>query len=180
MSTSPAASEGYSALAKIFHWAIAVAVIVMIPAGVIMMRIGPGEAQNMLYNLHRSLGAAVLLLMALRLAWRLVHGAPAPLPTLNAFERAASAVVHRLLYALLLVQPVIGWAATSAFGAPIVVFGLFRLPDFVAKNEALSKQLFALHNVIGLTLAALIALHVAAALYHHFIRRDGVLRRMLP
>ena len=180
MNTSHAASEGYSVLAKVFHWAIAAAVLVMIPAGVIMMRIGPGETQNMLYDLHRSLGALVLALMLLRLAWRLVHGAPAPLPTLNAFERAASAIVHRLLYALLLVQPVIGWAATSAFGAPIMVFGLFPLPDFVARNEALSKQLFLLHNVIGLTLAALIALHVAAALFHYFIRRDGVLQRMLP
>ena len=180
MSTANAAREGYSATAKLLHWIIAAAVLVMIPVGLIMSRIGPGDLQNMLYNLHRSTGATVLLLMVLRLAYRLAHGAPAPEPSLNAFQRIASVTVHRFLYLLLLVQPLVGWAATSAYGAPIVVFGAFRLPDFVAKNAALSKQLFAVHQAAGLTIAALVAVHIGAAFYHYLIRRDGVMRRMLP
>jgi len=178
MSTDYAVREGYSALAKLLHWTASV--LFMIPAGVIMKRIGPSDLQNTLYNLHRSFGALVLVLMVLRLAYRLAHGAPAPEPTLNAFQRIVAAAVHHLLYVLLLVQPVMGWAATSAYGAPIIIFGAFRLPDFLAKDAALSKQLFAAHDLIGYALAALIAVHIGAALYHYVIRRDGVLQRMLP
>lgn len=179
MSTTGTAQTRYSATARLLHWLIAAVVLFIIPAGVVMKNLGPGDLQNTLYNLHRSFGAAVLVLMVLRLAYRLAHGAPPPEPTLNAFQRVVSAIVHRLLYALLLVQPVIGWAATSAFGAPIIIFGAFRLPDFVAKDAALSKQLFLVHDAIGMALAALIALHIAAALYHYLIRRDGVMQRML-
>jgi cytochrome b561 len=122
----------------------------------------------------------VPVLMLVRLIYRMTQGAPPPEPTLNGFQRVTSKAVHHTLYLLLLVQPVVGWVATSAYGAPIHIFGLFRLPDMVAKDEALSKPLFLAHDVIGFTIAALLVLHIGAALYHYFIRRDGVLQRMLP
>jgi cytochrome b561 len=87
--------------------------------------------------------------------------------------------VHRLLYAILLIQPIIGWWGTSAFGAPINVFWLFELPPLVSKDELAAKQILAWHGIVGITLSAIVAIHISAALFHHFVRRDEVLRRML-
>ena len=81
--------------------------------------------------------------------------------------------VHTLLYALLLAMPIVGYTATSAFGAPTPFFGLFDLPPIVGKNEALSKQLFMLHRWTGYAVAALALLHIGAALQHYFIRTDA-------
>lgn len=177
---STSVTEQYSGLAKLLHWLVAVCVIVMIPIGLTMNYVGPGTLQNVFYTVHRSLGVLVLGLMIIRLLNRLIAGAPPPEPTLTAMQRAVSHVVHMALYALLIAQALIGWVGTSAFGATISFFGLFNVPDLVSKDQALSEPLFAAHFWIGLTIAALVLLHIAAALYHGFIRRDGVLQRMLP
>jgi cytochrome b561 len=173
-------TEQYSGFAKLLHWLVAVCVIIMIPAGLVMANIGPGDLQNVLYTVHRSLGVLVLGLMIIRLLNRLIAGAPPPEPTLTPMQRAVSHVVHMALYALLIAQALIGWVATSAFGATISFFGLFAVPDLVSKDQALSEPLFAAHLWIGLLIAALVLMHIAAALYHGLIRRDGVLQRMLP
>lgn len=174
------ASASYSGFAMLLHWLVAACVLFIIPAGIVMVNLGPGDLQNNLYNLHRSFGALVLALMAIRTGYRLLHGAPASEPTITAFHRNVSWTVHMAFYVLLLAQPLIGWAGTSAFGATISVFGLFDLPHLLAKDEALSKQLLYIHKVLGFTIAALVALHIGAAFYHYLIRRDGVLARMLP
>jgi cytochrome b561 len=179
MSERYAEAEEYSGFAKLAHWLVAACVLAMIPVGFVMIRIAPGDLQNALFDMHRSLGFVVLMLMVVRYTYRLTAGAPEPEPSLGAFQRGVSAMVHHMLYLLLLVQPLVGWAATSAFGAPSTVFRLIRMPDFVDKNEALSKTLFQIHNLLGFVIAGLLVLHISAALYHHFIRRDGVLRRML-
>jgi cytochrome b561 len=173
-------SASYSGRQKIFHWTIAIAVLAIIPAGLIMNRIGEGPAQNQLYDLHRSFGFIVLLLAALRLRIRMSDGAPEPAADLTAFERVASVTVHRLLYALLLLMPIVGWAAMSAYGGEWSVFHLFMPPPLVPKNEQLSDALFRLHEFGGFIMAALVSVHIAAAIFHGFIRRDGVLARMLP
>jgi len=117
-------------------------------------------------------------LVVIRLAWRLTHPPPL-LDDLPAWQRIASGTVHRLLYAILLIQPIIGWWGTSAFGAPINVFWLFELPPLVSKDELAAKQILAWHGIVGITLSAIVAIHISAALFHHFVRRDEVLRRML-
>ena len=175
-----AVREEYGGAAKFFHWTIAVAVLTMIPVGIAMIRIEPGTTQNVLFTVHRSLGILVLALMILRLGNRLIVGWPAPEPTITPFQRIASHAVHNLLYLLLFVQPLLGWYATSAFPATISFFGLFDVPSIASPNEALAKQLFVVHMGLGLVITALLALHIGAALYHHFVRRDGVLQRMLP
>lgn len=172
--------EEYSGFAKLLHWTIAACVLFMIPAGIIMNRVPSGLLQNSLYTLHRSFGVLVLALMLIRLSYRLVNGVPAPEPTLTSFQRIVSHAVHLGLYGLLIAQPIIGWFATSAYGAQISVFGLFTLPALVAKDESLSKPLFQVHELIGFIIAGLLVMHIGAALYHYFIRRDGVLQRMLP
>jgi cytochrome b561 len=172
--------DSYSGFAKLMHWLVAICIIVMIPVGLIMSNIEPGTLQNVLYTVHRSLGALVLALMVIRLGYRMVHGAPAPEPTLEPMQRVVSHLVHVALYGLVIAQALIGWFGTSAFGAAISVFGLFILPPLVDKNMELAGPLFVAHFWIGITVSALVVLHIAAALYHGFIRRDGVLQRMLP
>ncbi len=173
-------AEGYSAIAKLLHWTIAACILLLIPVGITMHYIGSGDLQNVLYFVHRSVGVLVLALMLIRLAYRLINGAPPPEPTLEPLQRVASHLVHLALYALVIAQSLIGWVGTSAYGAAISVFGLFTLPALVGKDQELAKPLLAAHQLIGFAIAGLLVLHIGAALYHYFIRRDGVLQRMLP
>ena len=171
---------GYSGVGKTLHWLVALCVLTTIPVALIMARIDSGPLQDRLYNLHQSLGVAIFVLMVLRLIYRLTAGAPAPEPTLNRMERAVSAAVHGLLYVLLIVMPILGYLANSAYGAATPVFGLFNIPPAIGQNEALSDRLFMLHRWIGYAVAGLAAAHIGAALQHFVLRRDGVLQRMLP
>lgn len=173
-------TEKYSGTAMLLHWVIAVCILAMIPAGLIMARIGPGTLQDGLYTMHRSFGMLVLALMLIRLVYRLVHGAPAPEPTLTAGQRAGSHIVHLALYALVIAQALIGWAATSAYGAAISFFGLFTVPAILAKDEAVAGPLFFVHDWLGYSIAGLLVLHIGAALYHFLVRGDGVMQRMTP
>ena len=103
-----------------------------------------------------------------------------PLPDdISMIQRFAAGATHWGLYALLLVQPIVGWMATSAYRAPIMVFGWFELPPICPENRFVSEQLFAIHGVIGMGIAGLAAAHIGAALYHHFARKDRVLMRMI-
>lgn len=169
----------YSPIAKAFHWLSAAAVLCTIPLGIAMLRV-EGPVQSRLFDLHRSFGALVLALTALRLAWRATHPPP-PLPeSLPAWQHQASSLVHKALYVLLFATPLAGWAATSAFPAPISVFGLFILPPILSPDRALSEKLFVVHMTLAGALCLLLAAHIGAALYHRFVRRDGVLTRMWP
>jgi cytochrome b561 len=171
---------GYPSSSKWLHWLVALSVLMAVPVGVILPYIQPGPTQNNLYNFHKSLGVLILILMILRIVNRLVRGAPAPEPGLERWKRALSSAVHGLLYVLLIVQPLVGHLANSAYGAATPFFGLFQLPAFIGKNEAVATRLFALHRGIGIAIAVLALMHIAAALQHYFVEKDGVLQRMLP
>lgn len=169
----------YSPVAKVFHWLTALAVLCTIPLGLAMLRV-EGPAQTQLFDLHRSFGALVLALAALRLAWRAVYPPP-PLPeSLPAWQHKVSSLVHGILYLLLFATPLAGWAGTSAYPAPISVFGLFVLPPIMSADRALSEKLFAVHMTLAGAMCLLLAAHIGAALYHRFVRRDTVLARMWP
>ena len=103
-----------------------------------------------------------------------------PDPDIPTWQKTVSSIVHTALYALLLAMPVVGYVANSAYGASTPFFGLFNLPALVSQNEALSKQLFAVHRWVGFLVILLVLIHVSAALYHYMVRRDNVLPRMLP
>lgn len=179
MSVAPESyHQGYSGFAKFMHWIVALCVLTIVPVGIAMNRI-EGDWQNTLFNLHKSLGALILILMTVRIIYRLVHGAP-PHHDLPAFYRVAGSINHWALYILLIVTPIMGWVANSAYGAPTPFFGLFELPPLLSKNEDLANTLFARHRFLGYTIAVLFCTHIGAALFHYFIRRDGVLQRMLP
>lgn len=171
---------GYTAVAKLLHWVIAAAVLTAVPVAIAMVRVGSGPLQNTLYDLHRSLGVLILVLMLIRLFWRLYKPAPPLVEGLPPWQAAAARATHWLLYAALLAMPLLGWAGTSAFGAPITVFGLFEWPAMLGKDQQLAGVLLGIHTWLGFAATALVILHVGAALHHHFVRKDDTLRRMMP
>jgi cytochrome b561 len=173
-------TDHYPATSKLLHWLVAACVLTTAPVAIAMVRVGKGPTQDTLYAFHKSLGVLILVLMILRLINRLVVGAPIPDPQIEPWQKAVSATVHTTLYVLLLAMPVVGYIANSAYGATTPFFGLFELPMIVDKNEALATQLFALHRWVGFLVILLVVVHISAALYHHFVRGDQVLRRMLP
>ena len=172
-------SAAYSATARALHWITAALVLIMLPLGVVITNEWGGALQDPLYDLHRSIGAAIIPLVILRLGYRLMHP-PLPLPEdIPPIQQLAARATHWALYALLIVQPFVGWVATSAYRAPIMVFGLFELPPIWPQDRPLSGLLFVVHALIGAAIAGLAAVHIGAALYHHFVRKDRVLLRMI-
>jgi cytochrome b561 len=177
--TDQKTSAAYSATARTLHWITAALVLFMLPLGVVIANEWGGPLQDPLYNLHRSIGTVIIPLVILRLGYRLMHP-PLPLPEdIPPLQQSAAHATHWGLYALLIVQPFVGWIATSAYRAPIIVFGLFELPPIWPQDRPLSERLFVVHALIGAAIAGLAALHIGAALYHHFVRKDGVLMRMI-
>jgi cytochrome b561 len=172
-------STAYSMTARVLHWITAALVLIMLPLGVAIANEWGGPLKDPLYDLHRSIGTVIIPLVFLRLGYRLMHP-PLPLPEeISPLQQFAAHATHWGLYALLIVQPFVGWIATSAYGAAIMVFGLFELPPIWSQDRALSDRLFVVHGLIGAAIACLAAAHIAAALYHHFVRKDRVLMRMI-
>lgn len=174
-----ASAATYSATARVLHWLTAALVLTMIPIGLIMANFSLGPAGDVLYDIHRSIGAVLMPIVLVRLIYRLSHQPP-PLPAdIPAIQQLAAHTTHWALYALLIVQPVAGWIATSAYRAPIKVFWLFELPPIWPVDQAFSERMFAVHRVLGIAMALLLCAHIGAALFHHFIRKDDVLLRMV-
>jgi len=175
-----AEAQGYSAVARSFHWVTAALVLTMIPIGISMANFDLGGAvEDPLYHIHRSLGALVLVITVVRLLYRLTYPAP-PLPAdMPALQQVAALVTHWGLYALLIVQPIVGWIATSAYRAPVLFFWMFELPPIWREDRPFSEAMFVVHRSLGILIAVLICVHIAAALYHHFVLKDGVLKRMV-
>jgi cytochrome b561 len=172
-------APAYTGVARTLHWVTAVMVLTIIPGGIIMANIEQSPLKDTLYHVHRSLGIILIPIVLYRLFYRLTHK-PRPLPAdIPWLQRFAADSVHHVLYVLLVFQPIIGWVATSAYRAPILFFGTFEVPPIWPENRALSEQLFTLHRGIGITMALLLCAHIGGALYHHFIRRDRVLLRMV-
>jgi cytochrome b561 len=176
MNMSGFGQSAYTPTAKALHWITAFLVILMIPVGFVMARV---DVPSAVYDLHKSVGPLILFITLYRLYYRLTHP-PAPLPAdLLEVQKLAAHATHWALYVLLIVQPLVGWIATSAYRAPIPFFGLFNLPPIWPENRALSEQLYAVHFWLGVALVLVIGMHVAGALFHFVVRKDRVLQRML-
>jgi cytochrome b561 len=179
MTDITADAPGYTLTARVLHWVVAVLVLLMVPLGIVIANEWGGPAQQFLYNLHKSIGATLIPLVIIRLLYRLGHPAP-PLPDdIPAIQQLAAHASHWALYALLLVQPIVGYIMTSAYPAPVPFFGLFNLPPIWPEDRALSEQLSVVHLYVGLAIGAIAAVHISAALFHHFVRKDRVLMRMI-
>lgn len=181
--TEPQTDLVYSPRARAFHWVTVAAIAIQVPVGLYMVWRGNNVAfdaiTNALYSWHKLIGILVLLLVVARLAYRFSNGAPADEPTLEWWQKAASHMTHWGLYALLLLLPLLGWIGVSYYGAR-GIFGLFSLPALVSENKASAEFVLSLHKWAAYLLVGMVGAHVGAAIFHHFIRGDGVLRRMLP
>ena len=170
----------YGGVAQGLHWLVAVLVLSQFGLGWYMSDLPLSQLKFDLYQLHKSLGLTIFALVVVRLAWRLRHPPP-PLPaSLPVWERAAARTNHALFYALLLVQPLIGLLQSNAANFPVVVWGVLPVPALIGSDEALGEALVEVHETVAAVLLVLIVLHVAAALRHHFLLKDDILRRMLP
>jgi len=174
MTSSP---DSFSFLQRVLHWLMAILVLAMLFIGVMMVStLKPSFL--ILLAIHKPLGLAILVLALLRLGVRLKRGVP-PLPEdLPSIQVCAAKLSHIALYALLIAMPLIGWGMLSAGGYPIVLFGSFHLPGILPQDDRLYALLRTAHTLFAYAFFATILLHIAAALFHALIRRDGVLRTM--
>jgi cytochrome b561 len=178
--TNTRTAAGYTGTAKLLHWLILALLLVQFVIAWTMPHMKRDTQPDTLINLHFSFGVLVLAVAVVRLAWRATHGEPAPENGLPPWQLRSARVVHWLLYGLLFVVPILGWINASWRGFPVIMFGL-ELPKLVATRAPGWRWTGDVHNLLAnYLLLVLVGLHVAAALYHHFIRRDRVLQRMLP
>lgn len=173
-------SARYTRPAIAFHWLLALLITGSFVFGLYMVDLPFSPARLKQYNWHKWAGITILTLSALRLLWRLAHRPPALDSTTPVWQARASQAAHAFLYALFFAAPLAGWAYSSAAGFPVVYFGLFQLPDLVSRSPELAETLKLVHQILTYSLAALVVLHVAAALKHQWIDRDRLLARMNP
>jgi cytochrome b561 len=176
----------YNRLARALHWTSAALVVLLAASGIAMRRelapeswLARARAPLPLYDLHKMIGVFVLLLTVVRLANRVLRGTPPADATLPGWQRRIAEFVHGWIYLLLVLVPILGWVGISLYPA-LTLFGLVNLPALADPDRAASAGVLLAHVIVALPLLGLVGLHIAAALYHHFVRRDALLRRMLP
>lgn len=172
--------QSWGAVAQFLHWAVALAVIGLCVVGLLMQELPASPTKIKIYALHKSVGITVLALVILRLLWRLVDRRPPHPASMPRWQRTLSALTHALLYALLLAMPLSGWLYNSASNFALRWFNLFSIPPLTGPDPAIKAWAQDLHSIGFYTLGLLFALHVGAALRHHYVERDATLRRMLP
>ncbi len=167
----------YNSTAIALHWLLALAILGSLALGLYMTSLPLSPTRLKLYNWHKWAGVTILLLSAGRLLWRLLHRPPADLPG-PAWQHRVAHGVHFALYVLFFAVPIAGWAYSSAAGFPVVWLGVIPLPDFVTPDKATAEIYKGVHATLAFLLGGLVLLHIAAALKHQFIDRDGLIGRM--
>ena len=171
-----AAPDRHDVFARLLHWSMAVLILAMLFIGVAM--VASITLRPTLLALHRPIGIALLVLAVVRLVHRLRRRTPDLPRDLPGWQRAAAHASHVALYALMLAMPLIGWAMLSAGGYPIVLWGGLHLPPIVPHTPALYAALRNAHSLLAYVLFATVLMHVGAALFHLWVRRDGVFQAM--
>jgi cytochrome b561 len=176
---APGTVDRYGGAAVALHWLTLALVVANLALGLSMVDLPFSPQKFRWYLWHKWIGITVLLATSLRLAWRAGHPPPPPVPMV-AWQHQAALVSHRLMYVLLFLIPLSGWLYSSATGVQVNYLGLVTLPDLLPKDKALAGALKLVHAVANSLLAAVVCVHAAAALRHHFVDRDATLVRMLP
>ena len=172
--------NSYTAVAKLFHWGMAVLIGGLLALGFVMtdMELSPEKLQY--YAWHKWAGVSVFALVWLRLAWRVMNPPPAYPDSMSPMLKTMAHLGHAALYGLMIVIPLSGWLLSSAKGVQTVWFGVLPLPDLLEKDKELGHLLHEVHEALNFVLLFLLAGHVAAALKHHWFDKDDILKRMLP
>jgi len=168
----------YGVVAKSFHWLLFLMLTFSIVAGNIMASMPKGAEKLQAAGMHKSFGAVILMLVMLRLVWRLTNETPRLPDGTTAGEAFIAKAMHWGLYVLMFAQPVSGIMMSQAAGFPVSFFGLFEFPVFLAKNPELAQFFKGVHGTVWIILVIAVIGHAGAALHHHFIRKDNVLKQM--
>ena len=172
--------QRYTGIAMSLHWLIALMILLSLGVGLYMVELKLSPTKLQLYSWHKWAGVTIFALVVIRCVWRLTH-TPPPLPAdLPRWQQLVAETTHYVLYALMIAIPLTGWLMSSAKGFQTVYFGVLPIPDLITKNKELGETLNLVHRYLNYTLIAIIAAHIGAAIKHHFIDKDDVLRRMLP
>jgi cytochrome b561 len=162
------------------HWTIAALVLlVQVPAGITMVSVDPGTVQNVFYNIHKTNGIVIFLLAVVRLGWRVSQPVPGYAPDMPVWQARLARTTHALLYIVLFAMPITGFLYTAMGGFPVPFFMVYDLSQLVPENKPVAEVFKYSHLTLQFVLYATVILHVAGALQHYFVRKDGVLRRML-
>ena len=172
---------GYTPVAKLLHWLVVALLLCQYALAWTMPHIGRNTKPDRLIDLHFSFGVLILVVLAIRLIWRWTQREPTPLAGLPPWIVRSSRTIHLSLYLLLVLLPLLGWVNASFRGFDVILFGLVRLPPLIATRASGFAWTGDVHAYVSnYLLLPLVGLHVAAALYHRFVRKDRVLDRMLP
>lgn len=177
-------STSYTRVAVWLHWIIALMIIGQIIGGKYMMAMDAGASKYELFQLHKSFGMIILILSIVRLLWRITHRAPALPAGMSAFERLGAKASHIGFYVLMIGTPLAGWIMVSAATPSITtrIFKTITVPDFpgVPRDETFAAFMENTHEFLATAIILLLAVHVGAALKHHFVNKDDILTRMIP
>lgn len=172
--------QKYGPMAMAFHWTIAVAVVLAVLLALYLETLDLGDTKKQVLAIHKSIGIVIFALTWVRLAWRLSHRPPALPENMTPLQRVAASATHFCLYAITIAMPISGYISVAARGRETSFFGLFEVPLWVPLDRAIANLSETTHTTGQYAVYALVALHIAAALYHHLIKRDGLLWRMWP
>lgn len=178
--SSAAPAPAYSLPLRTLHWLVAALILLAIVFGVAGILLPKGDFRGEVIAFHKSLGLTVFAFAALRLLVRLIEKAPEYTPKLSALNHAAAGLVHLVLYATMFLLPLSGFVHSQTGNHPVSWFGAYTLPAILPINEAVDKGASQAHYVFALALGAALALHVAAALWHAWVKKDLVFSRMWP
>lgn len=173
-------SDRYGWVAMLLHWSMAILILGLLGLGLYMSDLPKSPDKLKLYGLHKSFGMIVLALAVVRVYWRNTNYKP-PLPeSMLPIQRVAAYAAHYVLYILIVLMPLSGWLMSSAGGYSVSVFGLYMLPDLIEPDHVLHETFEEAHELLAYALMATLVAHIGAAFYHHFIKKDNILKRMLP
>jgi cytochrome b561 len=173
-------SDRFGFVAITLHWLTLVLLIGSFTLGLSLLDIPLSPRKLQFYSWHKWFGVTVLLVTILRLGWRHLNPVPEQPAGTPRWRRLLAGLSHAALYAVIIIMPLTGWIMSAALNFPVVFLGFIQLPSPFGVDPAVGAAMRSVHQALAIALLSLIAVHSAAALYHHFILRDNVLRRMLP